>query len=60
MMQLAKVAHGTQWRAYCPVCGVGLNWYTDPSGTAAAQRFTDHHNQRHNQETLPPRRWLVG
>lgn len=48
MMRLAEVAHGTQWRAYCPVCGVGLNWYTDPAGTAAAERFTAAHNQRHD------------
>ena len=46
-MELTKVAHGTQWRAYCPACDVGLNWHTDPAGTAAAERFTDNHNMRH-------------
>lgn len=49
-MGLSKVASGTQWRAWCPVCQVGLNWYTDPAGTAAATRFTENHNQRHSED----------
>lgn len=48
-MQLTKVASGTQWRAYCADCDTGLNWYTDPAGTAAAARFTELHNRGHHE-----------
>ena len=45
-MTLQLVGNGAQWRAWCPFCGVGLNWWADDEGTAAAARYAAAHGCR--------------
>jgi len=52
MMAAQIVGGGVQWRAYRPVCDVGLNWHADDAGGAAAKRYAGSHNKGSHPETL--------
>lgn len=45
MMAIELVGGGTQWRAYCFRCDIGLNWYNDAYGKESACRFTARRNE---------------
>lgn len=42
-MDIRLVGNGTQYRAYCPACDIGLNWWADDAGRASAERYTAAH-----------------
>lgn len=43
-MEVTSVGGGTQYRAYCDFCQVGLNWWADGEGKDAAECYAARHN----------------
>lgn len=49
MMEVRQVGDGSQYRAYCDDCGIGLNWWADDQGKDAADCYAENHNAKCRQ-----------